>query len=247
MGRRRRGGGVGRWLRRDGVGRRWWRDGFGQGGAGGGRRVRGGAGDAVRILIVDDHAVLRAGLRQVLQAGLGAELREAGSAEAAVEAAASFRPHLAVLDIGLPGQSGLAVLPQLCALGVRVVVLSAYTEPLYAQRALQAGAHGYVTKNASPGVLIEALRAASDGRQFIEPEVAQDLALRNVAAGGKLDRLTERELEILRLLAAGRSLSEIATTLGVSYKTIANTASLMRAKLGAPRMADLIRLAIGTG
>ncbi len=199
----------------------------------------------MKILIVDDHAVLRAGLRQVLQAGLGAELREASTAEGALEEAASFRPLLAVLDIGLPGRSGLAILPALCALGVRVVVLSAFGEPVYAQRALAAGAYGYVTKNAAPQVLLEALSAATEGRRFIEPAVAQDLALRNIASGGKLDRLTERELEIMRLLAAGRSLTEIAGVLGVSYKTVANTASLMRAKLGATRMADLIRLAMG--
>lgn len=201
----------------------------------------------MKILIVDDHAVLRAGLAQVLQSALGAELREAGSAEAAIEVATAFRPSLAVLDIGLPGRTGLAVIPTLAALGVHVVVLTAFTEPLYAQRALEAGALGYVTKTASPQILLDALRAAAEGRRFIEPEVAQDLALRHVAAGGKLDRLTERELEILRLLGAGKSLTEIAAGLNVSYKTIANTASLMRAKLGTTRMADLIRLAIGLG
>lgn len=200
----------------------------------------------MKILIVDDHAVLRAGLRQVLHAALGAELREAGTADEALAEAASFRPLLAVLDIGLPGRGGLSLLPALCELGVRVVVLSAFGEPVYAQRALAAGAYGYVTKSASPQVLLEALAAAVEGRRFIEPDVAQDLALRNVAAGGKLDLLSERELEILRLLAAGKSLTEIAGVLGVSYKTVANTASLMRAKLGATRMADLIRLAIGT-
>lgn len=199
----------------------------------------------MRILIVDDHAVLRAGLRQVLQAGLGAELRDAGSAEAALAEAQAFRPHLAVVDIGLPGRTGLTIIPALRELAVQVVVLSAYTEPLYAQRALEAGALGYVTKTAPPDMLLDALRAAADGRRFIEPEVAQDLALRHVAAGGKLERLTARELEILRLLATGKSLTEIAALLGVSYKTVANTASLMRAKLGVTRMADLIRLAIG--
>jgi DNA-binding NarL/FixJ family response regulator len=199
----------------------------------------------MKILIVDDHAVLRAGLCQVLKAGLGAELREAGTAEAALAEAAAFRPLLAVLDIGLPGSSGLSVIPGLSALGVRVVVLSALGEPVYAQRALEAGAYGYVTKTATPQILIDALRAASEGRRFVEPEVAQELALRGIAAGGKLDRLTGRELEILRLLGAGRSLSEIADVLGVSYKTVANTASLMRGKLGVSRMADLIRLAIG--
>ena len=199
----------------------------------------------MKILIIDDHGVVRAGLRQVLQAALGAELREAGSAEAALQEAAVFHPNLAVLDIGLPGRSGLTVLPQLCALGVRVVVLSAYAEPVYAQRALEAGAFGYVTKSASPQLLLEALGAAADGRRFIEPEVAHELALRHVAAGGKLDQLTPRELDILRMLGNGRSLTEIATALGVSYKTVANTSTLMRAKLGATRMADLIRLAIG--
>jgi DNA-binding NarL/FixJ family response regulator len=199
----------------------------------------------MKIMIVDDHAMLRAGLSQVLKAGLGAELREAGTAEAALAEAEIFRPHLAVLDIGLPGASGLRVIPGLCRLGVRVVVLSALGEPVYAQRALEAGAFGYVTKTAAPQVLFEALRAASEGRRFVEPEVAQELALRNIAAGGKLDRLSARELEILRLLGAGRSLSDIASTLGVSYKTVANTASLMRGKLGVSRMADLIRLAIG--
>ncbi len=199
----------------------------------------------MKILIVDDHAMLRAGLRQVLEAGLGAELHEAAGAEAALEQASQIRPQLAVVDIGLPGRTGLSIIPALRGLGVNVVVLSAHTEPLYAQRALQAGALGYVTKSAPPQMLLDALRAAMDGRRFIEPDVAQDLALRHVAAGGKLDRLTPRELEILRLLAAGKSLTEIAAILSVSYKTIANTSSLMRTKLGTTRMADLIRLAIG--
>jgi DNA-binding NarL/FixJ family response regulator len=199
----------------------------------------------MKILVVDDHAVLRAGLCQVLKAGLGAEVREAETAEAALAEAEQFRPLLATLDIGLKGGSGLSILPDLCRLGVRVVILSAFNEPVYAQRALEAGAYGYVTKTAPPDVLFDALRAAAEGRRFIEPEVAQELALRNIAAGGKLDRLTARELEILRLLGAGRSLTEIAALLSVSYKTVANTASLMRGKLGAARMADLIRLAIG--
>jgi DNA-binding NarL/FixJ family response regulator len=201
----------------------------------------------VKILIVDDHTMLRAGLRQVLEAGLHAELREAGTTDAALAEAALFRPNLVVLDIGLPGRTGLAIIPELRALGAHIVVLSAFTEPLYAQRALEAGALGYVTKNASPQMLLDALRAAAEGKRFIEPDVAQDLALRHVAAGGKLDRLTSRELDILRMLADGQSLTEIAASLSVSYKTVANTASLMRAKLGASRMADLIRLAIGMG
>ena len=200
----------------------------------------------MKIMVVDDHAMLRAGLRQVLQAGLGAQILEAASAQEAVECAQTHRPELAVLDIGLPGAGGLTILPDLCALGVRVIVLSAFTEPVYAQRALEAGAYGYLTKNAPPPMVLEALQAASEGKRFIEPAMAQDLALRHVAAGGKLDRLSERELEILRLLGDGQSLTEIAAQLGVSYKTISNTARLMRAKLGVSRMADLIRLAIGT-
>jgi DNA-binding NarL/FixJ family response regulator len=198
----------------------------------------------MRILLVDDHAVVRAGLRQLLVASLGAEVNEAPDAPTALALAAKSRPDLVILDLGLPGQGGLSLLPSLVQAGLRVLVLSMHTEPLYAHRALEAGARGYVSKNIAPEHLLTAIGQVAEGKRYIEQDIAQELALHRIEAGDRLHQLTPRDLDIMRLLAAGRSLSDIAESLGVSYKTIANTASLLRTKLGVARTADLIRMAI---
>jgi DNA-binding NarL/FixJ family response regulator len=198
----------------------------------------------MKILLVDDHAVVRAGLRQLLVASLDAVVSEAADAAAAMVLVAQARPDLVILDLGLPGQGGLALLPSLVASGLRVLVLSMHTEPLYARRALEAGARGYVSKNIAPGELLDAVRQVADGKHYVEASIAQTLALHRIEAGDRLHQLTSRDLDILRLLAAGSSLSVIAGSLGVSYKTVANTASLLRTKLGVARTADLIRIAI---
>jgi len=200
----------------------------------------------VKILVVDDHAVVRAGLRQMLASMMGAEVREAADGTAADTQLLDWRPEVVILDLGLPGAGGLALLPGLARAGLRVLVVSMHTEALYATRALEAGALGYVSKNIAPDALLGAVRMVAEGRRFIEPAIAQDIALQRIDAGGKLHRLTPRDLEIMRLMAAGRSLSEIATVFGISYKTVANTVSLIRTKLGVLRTADLIRLAIET-
>lgn len=196
----------------------------------------------MKILLIDDHAVVRAGLRQLLIATTGAEVREAADGPAALAALEAWRPDLAILDLGLPGQGGLSLLPGLVRAGLRVLVLSMHAEPIYARRAIEAGALGYVTKGAAPDELIEAVRLVGQGRRYIEQRIAQELALLGV--GGRLQRLTPRDLEIVRLLAAGRSMTDIAAALGVSYKTVANTTGLIRAKLGVARTADLVRLAV---
>jgi DNA-binding NarL/FixJ family response regulator len=122
-----------------------------------------------------------------------------------------------------------------------------HAEPLYAKRALEAGAAGYVTKNASPDELLTAVRRVTAGGRYVEAELAQAL----VAPGGggrqTLDNLTARELEIMRLLAKGASLAEIAEAVGVGYKTVANNCGQIKSKLGVSRTADLVRLAIETG
>jgi DNA-binding NarL/FixJ family response regulator len=120
-----------------------------------------------------------------------------------------------------------------------------HAEPLYARRALEAGAVGYVSKNAAPDELLTAVRRVASGRRYVEAEIAQALALG--AGAENLDALNLRELEIMRLLAGGASLAEIAAALGVGYKTVANTLSLIKSKLGVARTADLVRLAIDTG
>jgi two-component system, NarL family, invasion response regulator UvrY len=200
----------------------------------------------MRILLVDDHAVVRAGLRGLLAAALtGAEVHEAGTGEEALAQVARLRPGLVVLDLNLPGLSGLELLRRLLREdeGARILVLSMHAEAFYAARAIEAGARGYMSKNAAPEELHLAVRKVADGGRYIESEIAQELALLTTAAGGSaLRQLTERELEIVRLLADGRSMTEIAAALGVSYKTVANGCSVLKSKLGITRTADLIRL-----
>jgi DNA-binding NarL/FixJ family response regulator len=188
--------------------------------------------------------VVRAGLRQMFVSMLGAEVREAADGVVADATLVDWRPDIVILDLGLPGPGGLALLPGFARAGLRVLVVSMHAEPLYATRSLEAGALGYVSKNIAPDTLLVAVRAVADGRRYIEPAIAQEMALQRIDAGDRLHQLTQRDLEIMRLMAAGRSLSEIAAVFGISYKTVANNVSLMRTKLGVSRTADLIRLAI---
>jgi DNA-binding NarL/FixJ family response regulator len=129
----------------------------------------------------------------------------------------------------------------------RVMVLSMHAEALYAARALQAGAVGYLSKNASPEELLEAIRRVTAGGRYIEGEIAQELALQTATTGNPVERLTSRDLEILRLLSSSQSLAQIAEALGVSYKTVANACSGIKAKLGVARTGDLVRLSIEMG
>jgi two-component system, NarL family, invasion response regulator UvrY len=200
----------------------------------------------MKILIVDDHAIVRDGLTRLLATDGDHEVKLAATGREALIAARSFRPDLVILDLNLPGLGGLELLRRLVAIEAgRILVLSMHAEPLYARRSLEAGAHGYVSKNAAPDELLAAVRRVAAGGRYIEAEIAQALAL---GAGPEtLNTLSPRELEIMRLLAAGSSLAEIAEALGASYKTIANTCTLIKSKLGVARTADLVRLAIETG
>jgi len=200
----------------------------------------------MRILIVDDHAIVRDGLSRLLAIDGDHEIKMAASGREALVTARSFRPALTILDLNLPGLGGLELLRRMAQVGAgKILVLSMHAEALYARRSLEAGAHGYVSKNAAPDELMTAVRRVAAGGRYIEAEIAQALAL---GAGAEaLDALSPRELEIMRLLAAGSSLAEIAEALGASYKTIANTCTLIKSKLGVARTADLVRLAIETG
>jgi DNA-binding NarL/FixJ family response regulator len=200
----------------------------------------------MRILIVDDHAIVRDGLSRLLAADGDHEVKLAASGREALVLARSFRPALTILDLNLPGLGGLELLRRLVQADAgRVLVLSMHAEALYARRSLAAGAHGYVSKNAAPDELLAAVRKVAGGGRYVEGEIAQALALGEGAEA--LDALSPRELEIMRLLAGGASLAEIADALGASYKTIANTCTTIKSKLGVARTADLVRLAIETG
>jgi DNA-binding NarL/FixJ family response regulator len=200
----------------------------------------------VNILLVDDHALVRAGLKRLLATLPGTQVLEAANGRDALTAIRQTRPDLVILDLNLPGLGGLELLRRLIRSGAGpVLVLTMHAEPLYAKRALDAGAAGYVTKNASPDELLTAVRKVTAGGRYVEAELAQALAA--PASGGALDSLNARELEIMRLLAGGASLAEIAAAVGVGYKTVANNCGQIKMKLGVTRTADLVRLAIETG
>ena len=200
----------------------------------------------MRVLLVDDHAIVRAGLRGLLAADGRTEVCEAEDAPAALAAMRGARPDLVILDLNLPGIGGLDLLGRMLAEDdrLRVLVLSMHAEPIYATRAIEAGARGYLSKNAPPDELMTAVARVGAGGHYVENEIAQDLALQRIAPAPLEGRLTARELEIVRLLAAGRSLSEIAATLRLSYKTVANACTGIKAKLGVSRTADLLRVSI---
>ncbi|HEX3754290.1 MAG TPA: response regulator transcription factor [Rhizomicrobium sp.] len=199
----------------------------------------------MKILIIDDHAMIRTGLKQLCE-GRNDIVLEADNGRTALALAAAERPGLIVLDLNLPGVSGLELLRQLLEKdpAARVLVFSMHGESAYAARALKIGAKGYVSKNASPDELRLALQRVAAGLTYVENEIAQHLA---TLSGDQRQQLTDRDLEILRLLGEGRSFTEIAATLGLGYKTVANTATMIKSKLGVARTADLIRLSVEMG
>ena len=202
----------------------------------------------MNILLVDDHAIVRDGLRRLL-ATLGPnEVLEAANGREAIKQARKGPLDLIVLDLNLPDLGGLALLGRLLHIGAGpILILSMHAEPHYVNRALEAGARGYVSKNATPDELIKAVQCVAGGGRYVESQLAQTLVLQGETIASSLDQLSSRDLEILRLLATGRSLTEIADALGLSYKTIANLCTQIKARLGATRNADLVRLAIEAG
>jgi DNA-binding NarL/FixJ family response regulator len=203
----------------------------------------------MRVLLVEDHAIVRAGLRRLLGDQAGWTIAEAADGREALAALRTAPADLVVLDLNLPGLGGFELLRRLLSEqpGVRIVVLSMHAEARYAAQAMQSGAHGYVSKNAAPEEVLRALQMVAQGGRYIEAGIAQDLALRSLAGQSPQNLLTERDLEIVRQLGAGRSLTEIADALGLGYKTIANTCTQIKAKLGVTRTADLVRLSAELG
>lgn len=203
----------------------------------------------MNILIVDDHAIVRAGLRRLLRGLFDGEVLEAATGREALALARGRELDLVLLDMNLPELGGLELLSRLAivAPNLPVLVLSMHAEPLYVTRAMNAGARGYVSKNIAPDELVVAIRQVASGGRYVERELAQALVLNPAPAAEPLEQLSPRDLEIIRLLARGRSLSEIADALGLGYKTIANTCTQIKAKVGVNRTADLVRLALEAG
>jgi len=202
-----------------------------------------------RLLVVDDHAIVRSGIRRLLSERTDIDVLEAVSGEEALRAVQEQSLDLIVLDLNLPGLGGLELLRRLtrAAPKVPILVFSQHAEAIYATKALEAGARGFVSKNAMPEEFLEAVDAVLAGGTAIEKSVQREMTMRDLAEDAYLKPLTERDIEILRLLAAGNSLSEIAAKLGVAYKTVANTLSRIKEKLGVGQTSELIRIAIGRG
>ena len=200
----------------------------------------------MKILVVDDHAVVREGIRRLLATISGAEIHEAANAQDALSLSRSVAPDVIVLDINLDGSSGLELLRRLKAdnITARIVMFTMHSEPSYAMRALKAGAAGYVSKSAEAGELVTAVRKIASGDRYLDRSMASELVFSAAFTEDPLHKLSNREVEILRLLGEGKSLAEIASTFGIAYKTVANSCSRLKEKLGVERTADLIRLSV---
>ena len=200
----------------------------------------------MKILVVDDHAVVREGIRRLLATISGAEIHEAATAQDALALSRSVAPDVIVLDINLDGSSGLELLRRLKAdnVAARIVMFTMHSEPSYAMRALKAGAAGYVSKSAEAGELVTAVKKIASGDRYLDRSMASELVFSAAFTEDPLHKLSNREVEILRLLGEGKSLAEIAATFGIAYKTVANSCSRLKEKLGVERTADLIRLSV---
>lgn len=200
----------------------------------------------MNVLLVDDHAIVRAGLRRLLGTLPGVDMVEAQDGREALILLRAHRPDLVMLDLNLPGIGGLELLRRMLAdqPGLKVIVLSMHAGAIYAAKTMRAGAAGYLSKNAPPEELLLAVKKVTAGGRHIEHEIAQELALQSAGLAEESQLLSDRDREIMRLLGTGRSLSEIADALGLSYKTVANICSQIKAKLGVSRTSDLIRLVL---
>ncbi len=207
--------------------------------------------DPVTVLLVDDHAVVREGYRRLLERSNSIRvIGEAADAQAAYLSFVEQRPQVTVMDIALPGASGIEALRRIRARdsAARVLMFSMYEDPVFALRALQSGARGYVTKASAPDVLVEAVLAIARGKPYISAEIAQVLALRSVAPSeDPAAQLSPREFEVLRLLVEGMALRDIARQLGLTPKTVANHQSILRQKLGAETALQLLQAAARLG
>ncbi len=201
----------------------------------------------MRVLIVDDHPIVTSGLRALLAGDTEIVILEACDAESGERTFVAERPDVCVLDINLPSVSGFELARRILthAASARIIMFSMNDDPIFAVRAIEAGAKGYVSKSGDPWDLVEAIREVGKGGTYLPSTIARNIAFAGPSfAQSPLAKLTSREIEILRLLSKGKSLSEIAWQVQVSYKTIANTSSIMRQKLGVRTSAELVRLAI---
>lgn len=206
----------------------------------------------IRVLLVDDHAVVRTGFRLLLQAASGMSVvGEAESGEVACQKYPELTPDVVVMDLAMPGMGGLDALRRIRARDphARVLALSAHDDPMHARRALREGALGFLSKRSAPETLIEAVTMVASGGRYIDSELAQKLALADIDGGVKspVERLSEREFEVFIRLARGATVQRIADDLNLSASTVGTHLYNIKQKLAVVNQSELTLLAIRHG
>lgn len=174
---------------------------------------------------------------------------EAGGSQDAYRLFAEQHPDVVVMDISLPGMSGIEIMRRMLmrAPEAKVLIFSMHEDEVFASRALQAGARGYITKSSAPEVLVEAVQAVAHGRLYVDRGITQKLAVQRRGYENALKLLSAREFEVFRLLAIGHSVEEISETLNLNWKTVANYQSIVKQKLGVESAVQMARIAISHG
>jgi DNA-binding NarL/FixJ family response regulator len=206
----------------------------------------------IRVIIVDDHALVRSGLRLLLDKEEGIDVvAEAGTADEGVRAARLEKPDVILLDVVMPGRSGISASEEIiqASKGGRVLVLSMQDDPSYVREAFAAGATGYMLKEAADAELVQAVREVAAGGRYVHPTLGARLAQAEVEAARRAanDPLSDREREVLRLLALGHTNQEIAKTLFISVRTAETHRAHIMQKLGLSTRAELVRYALANG
>jgi two-component system invasion response regulator UvrY len=205
----------------------------------------------IRVMLVDDHAVVRVGFRMLLAATGDIEVvAEADSGEVAYQRYPKVHPDVVIMDLSMPGMGGIDAVRRLLARDktARVLVLSAHEDTAHPKRALQAGALGYLSKRTAPEALIEAVYAVAAGRSYLDAEIARKLAMQGLGSvPGRLEALSEREFSVFLQLARGHSVRNIADSLNLSPNTVGTHLYNIKQKLGADNQAELTLIAVRSG
>ena len=205
------------------------------------------ASGTIRIVLADDHAVVRSALRMLLDAEEDLEvIAEAGDVETTVRYVRGHKPDVLILDLNMPGGPSLQAVPQITAASedTKVVILTMQSEPVFAREAMQAGVCGYILKEAADSELVKAVRLAAGGKTYLQPELGARLAAEPAASP---DDLSERELDVLRLIALGHTNAEIADRLFLSVRTVESHRSHIQQKLRLAKRSELVRYALERG
>ncbi len=203
-----------------------------------------------RILIVDDHPVVLSGCRALFAGDSSIRIDEASDAKSGHRAFVQKKPDVTIIDINLPDVSGFELMRRIRKddPDAKIIMFSMNDDPAFVVRAVEMGAQGYVSKGDDPRLFVKAVRKVAAGDQYITPQLAEAVTFSGATIkANPVSQMTPRELEILRLLGRGDKIVEVADALDISYKTVANTTSLLKQKLGAKNHSDLIRIAVEMG